>query len=163
MVHREETDTVRRKDRALTDRQQIETIIERSTVCRIALFDSEFPYMIPMSFGYAGGRVYIHSAPEGKKIQLIKKDNRVCFEMEAEAELVEGETPCRWSMRYSSVVGFGKAHLVENAEERRKGLEIIFRHYSRDPFDIPEESAGRVVVIRIDVESMTGKASAPLS
>jgi nitroimidazol reductase NimA-like FMN-containing flavoprotein (pyridoxamine 5'-phosphate oxidase superfamily) len=123
------------------------------------LHDEPFPYMVPVNFGYADGRLYFHSAPEGKKIDLIKRNNRVCFETESDFGLIRGDTPCHWSARYASVIGFGRAHLIEDPEGKRKGLEVILRHYSVDTLEIPDTSLARIVVIGIEVESMTGKVS----
>lgn len=150
---------MRRKDKELTDLVKIEEIIRKASVLRIALFDEPFPYLVPVNFGYDAKGFWFHSASEGKKIDLIRKNNRVCFEIEAECGLIKGETPCKWSSKYASVIGYGKARFSETAEEKLKGLELIFRHYSDDPFDLAGISLDRIAVIKIELESMTGKVS----
>ncbi len=150
---------MRRKDKQENDPERIESIIGRASILRLALFDEPFPYLVPVHFGYRHGKFYVHSACEGKKIDLIRKNNRICFELEADFGLIKGASPCRWSTRYESVIGYGKAYFVEGIEEKRKGLEIVFRHYSPDPFDVPEASFDLVAVIEIEVESMTAKVS----
>lgn len=150
---------MRRKDKELTDPLRIEEVIRRASVLRIALFDEPFPYLVPVNFGYRDKGFWFHSASEGKKIDLIRKNNRLCFEAEAESEPIKGETPCKWSSRYASVIGYGKARFIETAEEKLKGLEVIFRHYSNDPFELSGTSLDRIAVIKIEVESMTGKVS----
>jgi hypothetical protein len=143
----------------VTAPNEIERIIEKAFVLRIALFDVPFPYLVPVSFGYCEGTFYFHSAPNGKKLDLIRQNNRVCFEAEADFGLIEGETPCRWSARYASVIGCGRAYFVADRETKKKGLEIIFRHYSAAPFTVPDEAVAQVAVIQIKVESITGKVS----
>jgi uncharacterized protein len=150
---------MRRKDKQVLDPEKIEKIIAQASVMRMALFDEPFPYLVPVNFGYHRGAFYFHSALEGKKLDLIKKNNRVCFEAEADFQLIEGDIPCRWSVQYASIIGFGKAYLITDREDKRKGLEIIFRHYSQGPFEMTDTEIARVAVIRIDVESVTGKAS----
>jgi len=150
---------LRRKDKQVKNPEEIEAIIKRASVLRIALHDDPFPYLVPVNFGYDDGQLYFHSASEGKKIDLIRKNNRVCFETEAEFGLIRGDVPCHWSARYASVIGFGRAYLIEDPEGKKKGLEIILRHYSVDPLEILDTSLARIVVIRIEVESMTGKVS----
>jgi len=150
---------MRRKDKQVNKPEEIEAILKKGSILRIALHDNPFPYLVPVNFGYADGRLYFHSACDGKKIDLIKRDNRVCFQTESDFGLIRSDTPCHWSTRYASVIGFGRAHLIEDREEKKKGLETVFQHYSIDPFDVPENSLGRIVVVRIEVDSMTGKVS----
>jgi uncharacterized protein len=150
---------LRRKDKQVKNHEEVEAILKRASVLRIALHDEPFPYLVPVNFGYADGWVYFHSASEGKKIDLIKKNNRVCFETEADFGLIRGDIPCHWSARYASVIGFGRVHLIEDPEGKKKGLGVILRHYSVDTLEIPDTSLARIVVIGIEVESMTGKIS----
>jgi hypothetical protein len=114
---------------------------------------------VPVNFGYRDDAFYFHSATEGKKIDLIRKNNRVCFEIEADFGLVKRDIPCKWNSRYASVIGFGRAYFIEGSEDKRKGLEIIFRHYSSDPFEELTTSLDAVAIVKIEVESMTGKVS----
>jgi uncharacterized protein len=150
---------LRRKDKQVTSPEEIEAIIRKASVLRIALHDDPFPYLVPVNFGYADGQLFFHSASQGKKIDLIRRNNRVCFESESDFGLIRSDTPCHWSARYASVIGFGRAHLIEDREGKKRGLEIILRHYSVDPLEIPDTSLAPIVVVRIEVESMTGKVS----
>lgn len=150
---------MRRKDKQVKNPEEIEAIIKRASVLRIALHDDPFPYLVPVNFGYADGKLFFHSASEGKKIDLIKRNNRVCFETESDFGLIRGDIPCHWSAKYASVVGFGRAHFIEDPEGKKKGLEIILRHYAVDTLEIPDTSLARIFVIRIEVDSMTGKVS----
>lgn len=150
---------MRRKDKEVMERQKLEAIIERALVLRIALFDEPYPYLAPVNFGYCKGRFYFHSAPEGKKLDLIKRNNKICFEVEADVALIKGDVPCKWSTKYASIIGFGRAHFIPDPDEKRRGLEIIFRHYAAGPFEVPKSSLAHIAVIEIEVESMTGKVS----
>ena len=148
---------MRRTEREIKDKSEIERIISKALVCRVAVSDENEPYIIPMCFGFRDGILFFHSAQEGKKIEILKKNNKVCFEMDIDTELVEGEKGCDWGIKYSSVVGFGKAAFVEDIQEKRNALHILLEHYSNKKYEFSEESLSQVAIIKIQVESLTGK------
>ena len=150
---------MRRKDKEIKGRNEIESIIEGATVCRVAFSENDVPYMVPVNFGYENDCMYFHSAPEGKKIEIIKQNNRVCFEVDIDQEVVRSATPCDWGMKYRSVVGFGKAFFVDDVEGKRRALNTIVEHYSGEPSDYPESAISDVAIIKVEIESMTGKKS----
>jgi uncharacterized protein len=152
---------MRRKDRQVSDNTDIESIISRSDVCRIAFADNNTPYIVTLNFGYNGGdnpSLYFHCAPEGRKIELIGKNNYVCFEMDTDHLLFNGEKGCDWGMKYSSVVGYGRISILQNNEERKRGLDSIMSHYSdRSDFTYDTKVLSKTAVLRLDIEEMTGK------
>jgi hypothetical protein len=148
---------MRRKDREVTDRAEIETILNEATVCRIGLADGDGPYVVPVCFGYENGAVFIHSAPEGKKIEMLAKNPRCCFEVDVCDQIIRGDNPCSWGMRYRSVIGYGRAVTLMQPEEKRHGLNCIMSHYGSGTYEFSERDIGSVTVIRIAIESMTGK------
>ena len=123
----------------------------------MAFSDEGQPYIVPLCFGYEPGRLYFHSAPEGRKIEILKRNPRCCFEVELGVEAVRAGLPCTWWMRYQSVIGEGVATLIADPREKRHGLGVIVRHYSGDPDRIPDAAPGKVAVVRIDITKMTGK------
>ena len=148
---------MRRTEREIKDKSEIEQIISKAIVCRVAVSDENEPYIIPMCFGFRDGVLFFHSALEGKKIEILKKNNKVCFEMDIDTELVEGEKGCDWGIKYASVIGFGKATFVEDIQEKRNALHILLEHYSNKKFEFSEESLSQVAIIKIQIESLTGK------
>jgi len=148
---------MRREDREITDCLEIESILYNAVICRIGLAVEDEPYIIPLSFGYEDKVIYLHSALEGKKISMLKENPRCCFEVDQCDNIVRGERPCAWGMRYRSVIGFGRACFVEDCEEKKKGLSCIMRHYSDETYRFSDEDIRNVCVIRIDIDSMTGK------
>jgi len=116
-----------RKDKEITDIMSIEEIINKAKVCRLALSLDDTPYVVPVCFGYSAETIYFHSAKEGKKVDIIKKNKRVCFEFDIDHELVESEKACNWGMNFRSVIGFGKASFIENIEEKQEALGIIMQ------------------------------------
>ena len=85
-----------RKDKEITDIKSIEKIIKKAKVCRLALSLNDTPYIVPICFGYRAETIYFHSAKKGKKIDIIKKNNKVCFEFDIDHELVKSENACKW-------------------------------------------------------------------
>jgi nitroimidazol reductase NimA-like FMN-containing flavoprotein (pyridoxamine 5'-phosphate oxidase superfamily) len=201
---------MRRKDREITDRAEMESILNEAMVCRIGLADGGEPYVVPLSFGYENGAVYIHSAPEasknlsgslktfrssrisslmtfdtspvssleesggmktlsgssrvsslaecdGKKITMIRKNSRCCFEVDICDQVIRGDKVCSWGMRYRSVIGYGSAVILEDPGEKRHGLNCIIRHYGGGTHEFSDNDITSVTVIRIRIESMTGK------
>ena len=151
---------MRRREKEIEDKEVIESILKRAIVCRIALSEDNMPYIVPLNFGYKNNFLYFHSAKEGRKIDMIRKNNTVCFAIDSDTELLKGEKPCKWSMKYYSVIGFGKAFLVEDLEGKREALDIIMEHYSgRSSCEYPEELVNNVTIIKVQIERMTGKKS----
>lgn len=150
-----------RKDKEITDPKEIEDIIEQADVCRVAMVDNGMPYMVPLCFGFSDNALYLHSAGKGKKIDTLRKHNAVCFEMDVDTEIKPGETACKWGMGFRSVIGFGQAVFVEGPESKRQALDIIMAHYASrhefGRFTYSESALAATTVIRIDIESMTGK------
>jgi hypothetical protein len=149
-----------RKDKEIHDQNAIEATLEEAAVCRVGFAVENEPYVVPMTFAYIGGRLYFHGALRGKKIDLLRKNNRVCFEASVVGGTVPSTCACGWSMRYRSVVGYGKAVLIEDAAEKTKALAAIVRKYTgTDEGNYAEDVVAKTTVIRIDIDSMTGKQS----
>jgi len=149
---------MRRKDREVTDVADIEAILNEAMIVRVGLCSDGIPYVVPMNFGYSEGCLYMHSAKVGTKLDIIKKNNNVCFETDIGFETVQAERACEWGARYKSVIGFGKASLVESYDEKIKALNAIMLKYSgRGSFHYDDKEVNAVTVIKIEVESMTGK------
>ena len=124
---------MRRKDREITGRENIEPILRACKTCRVAMSAEGMPYVIPLNFGYtwdeSGLTLYFHSGLKGKKIDALRKDPRVCFELDTEDGLTgEGYLACRYSFAFSSIVGYGSVQFAQDNEEKRHGFDIIMQH-----------------------------------
>ena len=150
---------MRRKEKEIFEESAIETVINNALVCRIGMIDGNRPYVVPLCFGYQDNGIYAHSSLKGKKIDAIKKNQNVCFEFDINTEIVPADTACKWEMRFQSVIGFGKAVFLDDPDEKRKGLDIIMRHYTNQKFHFPDDVLIKTGVIKIEIESMTGKQS----
>ena len=123
------------------------------------MVDGDKPYVVPLSFGYRNGVLYLHGAVKGRKMDILRKNPNVCFEFDLIAEPIESENACDWSMRYRSVIGFGKAVFIENADEKCEALDVIMAQYSDGRFQFPEKMLKATAVFKIEIESITGKQS----
>jgi len=150
---------VRRSEKEINDIKEIEEVLQAAICCHIGLVDRDEPYVVPVNFGYKDKALYFHGACEGRKISLIKKNNKVCFELETDIEMMRDEEPCQWSMKYRSVIGRGRAHILEDDKAKTNGLRVIAGHYTQGEFTFPKVSLDKTAVVRIDIENMFGKKS----
>ena len=152
---------MRRAEREVTDRGQLLEIISRCTCCRVAFSDPEGAYIVPLSFAFVPGqpdRFYFHGAKEGRKASLIAKRPKVGFELDCAYELVAGQSGCKYSCRYQSIVGTGVIGEVQDLEEKKQALSALMRQYEPSrSFVFTDEQAQAVAVYRLDVAAMTGK------
>lgn len=145
----------------IEDKQQIESIILHCDICFVGITDLEGnPYVVPMNFGYKEGILYLHSGPEGNKLEMLKHNNHVCLTFSASHRLVcqNEKVACSYSMRSESVLCRGKVTFIEDLEEKRHALDIIMRHYTGNEFTYSDPSVRHVKVWKVTVEQMTGKA-----
>jgi len=154
---------MRRKDREVTDIRQIESIIEKAKVVHIGMIDDGVPYVVPMQYGYIFNEgkltLYLHSAKEGRKIDIIKKNSHVFVELETDvAPISGGDIPCKYSSAYSSVMGEGKAEIVSDIKEKIFGLKCIMKTQTGRDFTVSEEMTSSVCVIKISVPHVTAKS-----
>ena len=149
---------MRRSDKEIKDPKEINVILQRTPVCRIALVDNGCPYIVPVNFAVSDNCLYFHSAKSGKKIDILRKNPSVCFEADLPGDLVCGEKACSWSMTYSSVVGFGESFFIDAKTEKIKILNILMKKYSgRDSYSYSDEELDKVLVIGVSIKEMTGK------
>src|SRR5512145_1123994 len=126
-------------EKLIQDLQKMEDILSKAKFLRLALYDAETPYIVPMSFGYLDKAIYLHSSQKGKKIEILKKNPRVCFEADIETEVMVAEDPCKYNVRYRSVIGHGQAKLLEDYSEKVMGLTVLSGHYGKKgPFEFEE-------------------------
>jgi len=151
---------MKRSEREITDRAQIDEIIHGCAVCHLAFAAGNEPYAIPVSYGYDGEYLYIHTATSGKKIDLIGINPKVCFTVERNVKLVaDSSTPCKWTFSYESVIGYGKVEEVTDADAKAAGLNEIVKHYSGREWEFEPHELTSARIWRISVESVTGKRS----
>lgn len=155
---------MRRTDREITCFEDIVDIVRRCAVCRLAMTDGEgAPYIVPLNFGWSEREgvltLYFHSAPVGRKIDLMKAKPAVCVEMDTDHRLVEADTACRHGFSFSSVIGRGRIEFFEDDTAKREALLCIMRHQTgREDFCFEDGMVRAVAVYRVVLSELTAKA-----
>jgi uncharacterized protein len=151
---------MRKANQEIRDEHILLEILSGGIICRVAMMDGDLPYIIPFNYGYRDGSLYIHSAPEGKKLELLALDNRVCFEVEQTPEIIKGERACNWTTRYRSVVGYGTVEVLSDRESKQYGLEVIMaQHGAPGLVDFNRKNMDHMVILKLTITSLTGKQS----
>ena len=155
---------MRRTDKEIFDRTAINNILDEALVLHLALVDGYWPYLVPVNFGYREDAIYIHCAREGKKLDLIRKNNRISFQAETGVEIVHKSIPSKCGTQYRSVAGRGRISVVESDDEKRLGLTLLMRHYDREAGDELDfgPCLDEVCILKIEIDSITGKQSLPM-
>jgi uncharacterized protein len=152
---------MRRKEREITDILLREEIIAKADVCRVAFANDDVPYIVTMNFGYQGGenpRLWFHGAGEGRKIEMIRKNKYVCFELDTDHEIYSGIKGCDWGMKYKSVVGFGNISIVNEISAKSEGLNCIMKHYAGSTeYTFDESVVSRTTVLMLEITEITAK------
>ena len=154
---------MRRTDREITNTEDILKIVDKAKILHLGLFDKDFPYIVPLHYGYEYNNgvflFYLHGAKEGHKLDLIRVNPNACIELECNVELISGgENPCKYSSTYGSFIGRGKAEILSNPKEKLKGLELLMKNQTGRSFHIDESMAVSVEVIKVTVSDFTAKA-----
>lgn len=150
---------MRRSDKAVTEQSAIEKILRTGTICQLAFSADPVPYIATVNYGYHNGTLYFHSAREGRKIELIRKNHQAAFTVALDLGLIKGENACDWSVRFQSVVGHGQVSLLESPEEKRQGLDLFMAHYSGEDFSYPDKMIQATAVFKLVISEMTVKQS----
>lgn len=148
---------MRRKDREITDRAEIDEIVRSAKVMHLALADNNIPFLVPVFYAYDGTALYFHSARVGTKIEIMKRNNNVCFEISVDHGVIESDMACDFEAKHRTVIGFGKAAFVEDEVEKIQALDMIVAQFSNKRFEYPKTNLNSAAVIRIDIESIKGK------
>ena len=153
---------MRRKDREIIDRQMILEIMKKCDVCSLAFYDDNYPYIIPINFGVSMEEneivLYFHCAKEGRKLELLKKNNHVAFEMNCAHKLITGEVACDATMEFESVCGNGSITVVDEAD-KKKGLSILMNQYIEETDHVFDERYVKAVnILKLTVNEISGKA-----
>jgi hypothetical protein len=150
---------MRRAEKEVVERDEIEGIIRRATVCRLAMVDDGRPYVVPLNFGYREGVLYFHSARDGRKMDILRRGGEVCFELDIPLGLRRSPDPCAWGMGYESVIGYGVPRFCHDPEEKRSALACIMAQYDDGEHAFDPAAVARTAVFALPVDTMTAKRS----
>ena len=150
-----------KRERQITDPEQIRHILDTAKVLHLGLAVDNEPYVVPMNYGYTEEEgklvLYLHSALKGKKLDMMRANPNVFFEIECDRMPFEGKLPCQYGLVYSSIMGQGKARIIDDVEEKMKAMSVLMKTQTGKDFTFNEQLVSIVAVIRIDVEEYTAK------
>ena len=152
---------MRRKDREITDLNEIYSIMKKCDSCSVAFFDNEFPYIVPLNFGLEFNNnqftLYFHSANAGTKLELLSQNNHVAFEMSCSHKLLLGETACASTMEYESVCGNGIMTLLSEDDKKQALTHLMSQYQNKSSFEFDENELKAVAVMKLEVKHISGK------
>lgn len=150
-----------RREQQVTDINEIIEILDKSKVVHVGMIDGDEPYVVPMNYGYIleDGKlvIYLHGARRGRKIDAIKANPKVFYEMCCDITPFEGDVACRYGITYASIMGRGVATLVEDVEEKKQALSILMKTQSGKDFTFEDKLTTVVSIIKIDTLEFTAK------
>lgn len=149
-------------NRMTSDRKIIQKIIDKCEACYVGMVDQQGkPYVLPFNFGYEEGIIFLHSAQQGKKIDILKNNPDVCVSFSTDHQLFHRHEPvaCSYGMKYRSVLAFGKVVFIEEYDEKVRVLNIIMQKYAGRTFDYNPPAVNNVSVYKVVVDTYEGKES----
>ncbi len=148
---------MRRKDKEISDDNIILDILKQSFICRVAFHGDEYPYVVPLNYAYKDDVLYFHCATEGKKLDLIRKNPKVAFEITSHHELKIGNKSCEWTEYYRSIFGQGEIEIVEDFAQKLLGLDALMQHHGKMKNAYDPALIKRVVILKLTIKEMTAK------
>ena len=150
-----------KRELQITDPLLIREILDKGKVLHLGLAVDNEPYVVPMNYGYTmeDGKLtlYLHSALRGKKLDMIRANSRVFFEIDCDLLPFEGQLPCQYGLSYSSLMGRGTARIIEDTEEKMQAMTALMKTQTAKDFTFNDRLVSIVAVIRIDVAEYTAK------
>ena len=150
---------MRRHEKEFSARVELEQVLWQGQVCHLAIPDDPLPYLVPLNYGYQEGALYFHSAPQGRKIDLLQRQLRARFCVTIDMGIIEAEEACNWGARFTSVMGSGRIEFIDDPQKKQAALQILMAQYSDRVFTFAEGQVTATKVFRLVIESMNGKQS----
>ncbi|MFO7576502.1 MAG: pyridoxamine 5'-phosphate oxidase family protein [Pelovirga sp.] len=150
---------MRRHEKEVTDRTELEEILQQGRICHLAIPAGAVPYLVPMNYAYRDGQLYFHSAPAGRKMELLQSQPLVSFSVVIDGGVVETEEACNWSSRFRSVIGQGRIELVEREADKCAALHLLMAQFSDKHFTFAARQVAATAIFRLVITTMSGKES----
>jgi len=148
---------MRRKEREITDRQLLDEILTKSNTCRLAINDGKYPYIVALNYGYSDNSLYIHCAKEGKKIDLLRANNKVSFQIEYGNEIIPHQESCKWTTKYRSIVGQGEIEIRNNFSDKKAGLDILMQQAGKKENEYNAKAIDHILILKLNITHISGK------
>lgn len=150
-----------RREFEVTDMSEILDILDKCLIVHIGMIDGDEPYVVPLNYGYTmeDGQLtlYLHGAAQGRKLDVMRANPKVFFEMNCEVTPFEGKMACQYGTSYSCLMGRGTAEVLENVEAKKKGLSLFMKTQTGKDFEFTDGMISTVSVMKIHVSEFTAK------
>lgn len=158
---------MRRTDKEVRERARLEEVLARAQVCRLAMVDEQAgghaPYVVPVFFACRGDKLLVHCALEGRKLDVLARNPRVCVEVDECRGIFPADKPCAFSAVFRSVIAFGTAVRIDEPAAKREALDLLMRKYAGratgSGFEFSDATLQSTAVLEITLQEITGKQS----
>ena len=150
------------KKSILTNTSEIEDIINKCEVCNVSMVDENMmPYVLPFNFAYHENCLYFHGTQTGKKIDVLKQNSNVCISFSTDHLLsFQSESvACSFTMKFRSVIAYGKAVFVEDFDAKVYALDLIMKKYTNNHYDFAVPAVKNIHIFKVEIESWLGRES----
>lgn len=141
------------------EQERLLELLKRGKTAHIAIHDTPYPYIVTLNYGYKDNALYFHCAREGRKIDLLRKNNKVSFQIVVDEKIEHEDSACSWTTRFASLNGTAIAHIREADTEISSDLTKLMAHYGVDEDTFPDNMIRRVYTLKLDIVSLRGKSS----
>ncbi|MCP5007349.1 MAG: pyridoxamine 5'-phosphate oxidase family protein [Planctomycetes bacterium] len=152
---------MRRKDKEIANHEEIDEMLSSALVGRLGTCFNDSPYITPVNFVFDRGKIFLHSAPQGRKITNIRSNPKVCFEIDCVKVIIPRQPPCATSTEYQSIIIFGEIRFVTDREEKVIVLNKLLGKYAPQPEEVSFTTGilQRTAILEISIEEITAKQS----
>ena len=154
---------MKRAEHKVINRELMASVLKKADVCRIGFAHGNIPYIVTLNFGFKQGSkpvLYFHCGSKGRKLEMMARNNYVCFEMDTDHTLVKNTRACGWSMKSRSIVGYGYLSVVNDTTEMGQGLDLIMDHYGGSgSYDYDKDILRKTVVLRLEISEFSARST----
>lgn len=151
---------MRRLDKEINDSEILTEILDKSEICRIGLVQNNEAYIVPVNYAYYNNKIYFHTAQTGRKMEIMRSNSHVSFEIEYHHEIIKSDIPCGWTTKYRSVMGRGIVQIDNSPEMKKFGLDLIMKKYGAEMvLNYDSNILNRMTIIVLEINQITGKQS----
>lgn len=152
---------ITRRELEVTDKDEIVKILDTCQIVHVAMVDNGMPYLVPLNYGYVleGDQLvlYMHGGLHGRKIDVMRRNPNVFFEMNCEVVPFDGNVACQYGTSYSSIMGSGTVEILDDVEAKKAGLTLFMKSQTGRDFEFTDKMVSAVNVMKITVKEFTAK------
>jgi len=151
---------MRRGEKEINDQREIGAILHRGRIAFLALADDGHPYVVPVCYGFDGTALYVHTAQEGQKLDMLSNNARVCLAIVPSWSINPADDACDWGLSYESIIVHGTASILTDPAGKCAGLDAIMQQFtSYKDHTYTTTAIAKTCILKIEPDHITGKRS----